>query len=70
MASTQDASCAIRAVPGERRREFECLLAGDAGAGNYRHGRGILRDRTVHTGAWQTQPGAEGETFYGQPIIG
>jgi hypothetical protein len=35
----------IGAVPGQRRRELECLLAGDAGAGNYRHGRKILRDR-------------------------
>ena len=41
----QEASCAIRAFPGERRREFECLLAGDTGASNYRHGRKILRDR-------------------------
>ena len=41
----QDAGCVIGAVPGQRRRELECLLAGDAGAGNYRHGRKILRDR-------------------------
>jgi hypothetical protein len=41
----QDTSCVIGAVPGQPRREFECLLAGDMGAGNYRHGRKILRDR-------------------------
>ncbi len=50
----QDASCAIRAVPGERRGEFECLLAGDTGASNYRHGREILRDRQ-----WSVEPGDE-----------
>ena len=41
----QDASCVIGAFSGQRRREFECLLAGDTGAGNYRHGRRILRDQ-------------------------
>ena len=41
----QGASCAIGAVPCQLRREFECLLAGDTGAGNYRHGRRILRDQ-------------------------
>ncbi len=41
----QDASCVIGAVPSERRRELECLLAGDADAGDYRHGREILGDR-------------------------
>jgi hypothetical protein len=59
----------IGTVAREHRREFECVPAGNAGAGDNRHGREILRDRRVHTGAWQTQRGAEGETFYGQPII-
>ena len=66
----QDASSVIGTVAREHRREFECVPAGNAGAGDNRHGREILRDRRVYTGAWQTQPGAEGETFYGQPIIG
>ena len=67
----QDASSVIGTVAREHRREFECVPAGNAGAGDNRHGREILRDRQgPHRGMANPTPGAEGETFYGQPIIG
>jgi hypothetical protein len=49
----QDTSCVIGAFPGQPRREFECLRAGDTGAGKYRHGRKILRDRQCPSD-WET----------------
>lgn len=68
----QDASSVIGTVAREHRREFECVPARNAGAGDNRHGREILRDCRVHTWSMAnpTPPGAEGETFYGQPMIG
>jgi hypothetical protein len=62
----------IGTVAREHRREFECVPARNAGAGDNRHGSEILRDRRVHTGSMAnpTPPGPEGETFYGQPIVG
>jgi hypothetical protein len=60
----QGAGSVIGTVAREHRREFECVPAGNAGAGDNRHGREILRDRSVHT------RGMAKPTSYGQPIIG
>ena len=49
----QDTSSAIGAVPDQLRREFERLLTGDTRAGNYRHGRRILRERAPPSGRGQ-----------------
>lgn len=68
----QGASCAIGAVPCQLRREFECLLAGDTGAGNYRHGRRILRDQHRRTD-WVSRRSIASvclNTSTGEPVTG
>jgi hypothetical protein len=45
----QDASSVVGTVAREHRREFECVPAGNTGAGDNRHGREILRDSRGHT---------------------